>query len=442
MKTKVLRYIRAVKDYLFFYEWKLQNRPGLRATLLTTAILLPNLLNWMAPRDWGNFSYLSPIFAVGIFVTGLAARSLNAYGPRKNEFRDNAIIQKLSSEVNPSEVEVEAGFISVPPRNGAVGAIVYSRNFNANFICNPAWDPILQKYKKSERYKNIISEIKKNANAFRADGFRKLLASLFSSNKALINEEKVGLMTDLLPDISEIEIYRTDYFSDMCLITNGKKDIYALHPHEVKISDDAFNGRMPYSKVNNSGIRLRELSNTTPPLSLHIGVEVLALSNDFLFRIPIQAKGVQHSQGLRAPYASGSLDWDDTANAETLKALVCTGAKRELEEEWGGKGRIPKIRDIEVIGYFRHGDRGGKPQFVCFAKLDADDGDIWPDVTENVRGDDPKRTSTLDTLKNEIERLTSTPFNNQDSTPLFGALICLLNACEDRPETIKKVISA
>ena len=436
MLNKIPRSVRAIKDYFVFFEWRLQKRPILYSILATLVAICPVFVDLLAPRDWGNWAFLSPVFATAIVVLGFLERSLTTYGPKRIDFRPNSKLKELTKTVKPSELEEAAGFETVPPKNGAIGSITYSPDFNAKFICSEDWDPQLTKHAKSERYRNIIVAIRQNAREFRALGFRTFLGSLAPNRKALINEKKIGLMTDILPETEVVEVYQTDYFSDMCLVTNGLKDIWELHDHEERIADDAMLRRMPYTNTSSGELRLREFSISSPPLSLHIGVEVLALSKDLLFRIPLQGRGVQYSQGMRAPYASGSLDWEDCESAKTLKESILIGAKRELEEEWGGKGKVPRVDAMAVIGYFRHGERGGKPQFVCIARLGDDDADIWPDTTENYRGERPIQTASITALDEEVDRLLSEQFNNQDSVALYGALLCLKGILRDRPQFV------
>ena len=437
----LVRHIRSIVDYYHFFEWKIQSRPILIHSLFVIAVVTPMVVDAVAPRDWGGVAFLSPIIAVILFSAGIVTRTVSAYAVRKTEFRENAKLNDLLRGVRPSQLEEESGFVTMPPENGAVGPFVYCRKLNKDHISNPHWNPSIVVRDDSNRYQHILDEIRKHANVHRTEVLRRVVSSFWPGRKALINESKIGLAADIVSETKQVEIYRTDYFSDLCLVTNGKKDICSARPHNIDIIDYAQNGRMPYVQTNNGEIQMREFSTTSPPVSLHIGVEVLAISKDFLFRIPNQGKGVQYAQGLRAPYASGSLDWEDTNGSDSLKETILAGARRELEEEWSGKGQIPEIKKIEVIGYFRHGERGGKPQFVCFAKLDSDDADIWPDVSENTKGEAPNRTANISSLKEELSRLLEGPAHSNDSVALYGALVCLRDACEDRPELISSIIA-
>lgn len=118
------RYVRAIKDYYVFYEWKLQKHPVLYGSLIALLIIVPLVVDWLAPRDWQSVAFLSPIVATALAIAGFFARSLTAYGPRKKEFRSNAKLLELTKNVKPSQLEQAAGFETVSPRNGAVGSLM------------------------------------------------------------------------------------------------------------------------------------------------------------------------------------------------------------------------------------------------------------------------------------------------------------------------------
>ena len=439
------RYFRSFWDYLIYFEWKLQKHKKLVLILAALGLVLPVLVNIFAPRNWGAYKNASFVIPFVMILLGIIKRALSVYGRQNISFESSKKVISLSENVLPSELEESRGFVTVKKDNGGTGAFVYSREFNKSFVANRAWDPELECHDRSSRYSAVIANVRSQATENRIAVLGSLFGSLRLGKKTLINESKVGLMTDLKPNTETVEVYKTDYFSDMCLITNGMKNIVSKSDGQITVISPAIPKRMPYEAVDKecTQVRLYDFERTTPAISLHMGVEILAVSKDFLFRIPIQSHHVQYATGERAPFASGSMDWEDVLGVSTLKAAVIKAATRELQEEWGGDGNPPQIKSIQVIGYFRACHRGGKPQFVCFAKLDNDDSNIFPDTSENYKGnDDPKTVYNLEQLVAELNRQISEEFHNPDSVALQGALHCLRDFCLDHPENAKKILSA
>lgn len=364
----MLRLLRSVFDYYAFFEWRVQEHRIVRHIFLAITFIVTILIGHLAPRDWGGAQHLSFALPAILFVAGAALRAFDAYGPKHSFFQTNHRINEEAKRAAPSDVESKENFVFVPPVKGAVGGVVYSRRLNKEIFAG-LWDPSINLKEKSTRYDNIIIEIRKFGRHHRRAILRNLIKSMHPLKKTLINESKVGLASDIILSASEISLYKTDYFSDFCLVTNGMKDICVTEGRDFRVLDQAWDGRMPYDRANLPRLKLREFESSVPALSFHLGVEVLAVSRDLLFRIPLQAVGVHYSQGLRAPFASGSVDWDDFEGKKVLSEGILAGARRELEEEWGGRGRKPEIKAMEVLGFFRNCDRGGKPQFVCFAKI-------------------------------------------------------------------------
>jgi hypothetical protein len=141
------------------------------------------------------------------------------------------------------------------------------------------------------------------------------------------------------------------------------------------------------------------------------------------------------------------MDWEDQFGLETLKPLILEAASRELIEEWGRKHpEKPTIRiqAIAPIGYFRMPHRGGKPQFVVFAKLHNDDIDLRPDISE-VTADLSESAAArffvpdLKSLANSTTLMTNKASVYLNSVPLFGALVCLEHAIRLSPQVICNV---
>ncbi|NIK49330.1 hypothetical protein [Variibacter gotjawalensis] len=101
-------------------------------------------------------------------------------------------------------------------------------------------------------------------------------------------------------------------------------------------------------------------------LSNHIGVSTLAITQDAKLIYQRQGKGNLIDPDTLAASASGSLDWDDVRDGESLRDLVVRGAERELSEEIGAD--TSASRTI-LTGYARNPKRGGKPEFAALTLL-------------------------------------------------------------------------
>lgn len=180
-------------------------------------------------------------------------------------------------------------------------------------------------------------------------------------------------------------------------------------------------------------------------MSLHIGIEVLSVSSDDVFRVAVQSKRTEFSQNMRAPLASGSVDWGDITGATTLKALIQNAARRELSEEWGAANRsiYNKLCQLtpEPIGYFRSVLRLGKPQFVCLVRLNCKDHELAADVSE-VFSDARSsfNASDLVSLMRSLDSILDHHGHLVDSAPLLGAVHILRDLVEKRPDRIREIL--
>ncbi len=216
-------------------------------------------------------------------------------------------------------------------------------------------------------------------------------------------------------------------------------------------------GHTKYIPVNNNSLtsliphensyEMMSFEDNSKKISLHGGVELIGVSKDFLLRIAVQGEHTQFSQEKKAPLGSGSMDWNDLENADTLKKLIKISAIREFLEEWGKKHKIKEniiIEDILCLGFFRMPHRGGKPQFVVLCKFGNENIQLRPDSSE-VYVEEPEDNDCLFKVRNlsELSNAVSKVLKNSDcinSVPLLGAMTCLKDAINSNPELISKTL--
>lgn len=248
---------------------------------------------------------------------------------------------------------------------------------------------------------------------------------------------------------------RTDYFAGLCTAERSLNNAEAVERGQTVTRSHA-DARNVFRDGTGRAV-LPKLVDNHRPVSLHFGVEVMAVSSDGILRVPVQSALTQVSQNMRAPLASGSVDWEDTQGATTLKGVLRQAARRELSEEWGAKS--PKVAQKllgtlpEPIGYFRNPLRCGKPQFVTFVRLPVTDAELAADKTEVTAyglgpvfktGTSPRSVfpvETIDQLIDAMDEILGRRAEKTDSLPLLGAAHILRNIAAERPERIEAILA-
>ena len=323
---------------------------------------------FLGPRDWWLHPSWSLLVYAGVFVK-FSWNLVRSDAPRVGKFEVNNKTREELKSAHPSEHEQQAGFKKYSRKSGFDGPVVISDDFNVFQMCNSATDWTLNVHADGDIRKEILGSLKNQKIHFVNYGRKAMFKSILR-NKALINEKKVAFAEPFPPLGKAISVYQTDYFTSICSAERKLEDVVAVEngTKHVLIEAKDWNALQWRGGV----FRLPEIFGNSPPMSLHIGIEVLAVSSDNIFRMAVQSKKTEFSQNMRAPLGSGSADWADTIGATTLKAVIRNAARRELSEEWGGSNpRIfNKLRQLapEPIGYFRSVLRLGKPQFVCLVR--------------------------------------------------------------------------
>lgn len=443
--TGFLRSVRSAWDYFLYFEIRLSRRPVLLSVCLVFWILSSLTTMLFSVRTWSasgwvvSIVFLAPLFAYFREVW-------RADAPLKPHFVPDNRLKEEAQRAKPTAAEQELGFQRVSRSAGFDGPIIVSDEFNITQMSNPACDWELVIKDDGREYDHLIAQVKNMRPEFVAFGRQKIV-SAFLRGKALINEGKVAFAEPFPTDTDKVEIFQTDYFTGLCTTERSLDNVIVQEGMTQRITNSA-SERFPFA-YSGRDITLPHVAKNPRPISLHFGIEVLALSNDGVLRIPVQSRLPQWSQGMRAPLASGSIDWEDAEGADTLKGLIRTAARRELSEEWGARNealeRKLALTRAEPIGYFRSPIRCGKPQFVAIAKLDCADHELLADTSEVYRISDDKARQTaysrsefqvadLQQLRAALGNILSKKSEYKDSVALLGAVHCLDTVAQARPE--------
>lgn len=355
---------------------------------------------------------------------------------------DHAFIKEIGS-ILPSIKESEFDFKTITSSYAPDGPVTISESFNIDCISNPDWDCKIIIRKQKDRHTSIVSQLRRDAYFLKQYIFDKFINSF--TKKCLINEKKIAFSSNFPPDACAVEVFQTDYFMSLCSSDLSVTNVVRYEDGKRILVSQA-RERAPFNKMD-TGTHLIDFCDTAPPVSLHLGIEVIVISGDNYLRVAVQSSKTEFSQGMRAPLASGSMDWEDISLQDSLKDLIKKAAIRELTEEWGKKHPdLPDliVKRIEPIGYFRMPHRGGKPQFVALAKITNPDANLRPDTSE-VYADDSSdakaifKVNDISSLRQAVNIIIEENSNLRDSVPLYGAMLCLKTLIENRPKLINEV---
>lgn len=252
---------------------------------------------------------------------------------------------------------------------------------------------------------------------------------------SVANETKIRLRKDLIPkpeDVGkiEIEIEKTDYFSDLMtgqltgtpFVDSKKSPVYNGYELAFDLIDDKFVLKTcRHSSCSNQlGVSamlvLVELGRPTPTNKLGIRGWVV---------ISGQGSGTVQSAGLLAPSGSGSLDWSDYLDHRDR--FIWEGMLRETLEETTDTKKLrhdPKTKMV-MTGFGRMLHRGGKPEFYGLIATPLKDFALGVDKSEKkfIAGHKHEEVNPLNS-KNLRNVLTQYAEDNKKrlSHPLFMAI--------------------
>ncbi len=220
----------------------------------------------------------------------------------------------------------------------------------------------------------------------------------FREGKYIFNESKIQICSNLdidsLRDESRVHLRRTTYLDSLAthemypLRTYwplGKKPTTAQrNERECEavqlILDGIFRQTDGYQEfVEATGI----LPLGRSKLSNHFGVNILLFNRKLGFIVQRQGLHSLIDAGELVTTGSGSSDWfrkilgislpiQNVKPGGSFRKLIVSEALRELQEESRLRLREVDRFNVEIVGYGRRFDRGMKPDFYCFLKIEDD----------------------------------------------------------------------
>jgi 8-oxo-dGTP pyrophosphatase MutT (NUDIX family) len=200
-----------------------------------------------------------------------------------------------------------------------------------------------------------------------------------------VDEEKIRLSEDLLPGSGSVRLQRTKYSA--FLVTNRLGSVELREQGNTR-------PRLDEQDLLTAG-RIPRLSRSSA--SNHLGVDVLAVTDDGRILITRQSPKNMLSPGLLAPSGSGSVDWADFTAGDDLGTVLRRAMRREMCEELGlATSAVPDLDSVRLLGYARLTNLGGKPQFFGVVRTG--------DIHGRVRGGERRYISDHLTIDFEPER--------------------------------------
>ena len=447
--TGLTRNVRSFIDYFVFYDIRLSRFPFFSYIILAiwaAAVLAAAIggLGWWADKILLKYAALFILLGpLGV----LAFKILLADAPSRPRFEKNASVDQCMAKARPARQEADFGFSSLFHSSDCSAPIVLSDRFNVDKLSDPNVDWKLVDCSSDGRYSETIKDLRSMRREYVENGRQSFVRAL-RNGKALVNEKKVAF-AGTFPNTGDcVKVFRTDYFTGICSSDRRFDDVVVREGSATRVISS---GNSRFSLRTSEGhCRLPPVAGSSPPISLHLGIEVLAISSDGVLLLPMQSGKASYSRGMRAPSASGSVDWSDTSGAKTLKQMLLNAGRRELAEEWGSGPypQAPLLRSsLMPVGYFRNAARNGKPQFVAIARLACAAADLRPDPSEiympvsHVPGvkshtSPVRRITTMRDLEISLANILSQPDPSVNSVPLVGAAYCLRSVVTARPKLV------
>lgn len=407
---------------IFWFDWKHLRGGGYR--LIVALIVIVDLAS-LAFALTGN--------VIGILIACLAVLLTTIELGRQfrpptqcSIYRSNES-QRLTSQIEPSLQEEEAGYesIPVPERNDR---ILMSWSVNEHLFLHA--DRIQTKLDK-EVEPRLLKSLIDYAELYRT----LLLHQHYNSRKRrrqFFNERKISLLSTITNSSSEVILYPSSYFLSYLTNQSATLDMDSMarssHPGSL------WRGKAKFPIGTNTQ-RIKTLKDSQ--LSNHIGTNTLAICRDGQLILWRQGKKNQRSSMLLAPTGSGSMDYCDyeSASSTFLKDIVVAGMNRELEEECHVEGG--QIRDIIadtlIIGYYRWVGNAGLPGFLGVSRLLVPAEEIEPNNSE-VHEPPEKATVAADNCEKLVSSIRLLLREANLSVPLYANLIALLALLESHPK--------
>lgn len=220
----------------------------------------------------------------------------------------------------------------------------------------------------------------------------------FREGKYIFNESKIQLVSNLdiesLVDGNPIVLRRTTYLDSL-----ATHEMYPLHTYwpvgkkpsaaerserECKAIQLILDGDFRQSDGNQEFVEatgILPLDNSK--LSNHFGVNILLFNRKMGFIVQRQGLHSLIDAGELVTTGSGSSDWfrkflgislplANVKRGGSFRKLIVSEALRELQEESRLRLREVDRSNVEIVGYGRRFDRGMKPDFYCFLKIEDD----------------------------------------------------------------------
>jgi hypothetical protein len=174
-----------------------------------------------------------------------------------------------------------------------------------------------------------------------------------------MDERKIRLSSDLFADTDSVVLQRTSYSA--FIVTNRIGSVELRKRGVTRPLVDV-------EEVLLNGGRIPQLKRSK--CSNHLGVDVLAVTDDGRVLITRQGQGTEISQKLLASSGSGSVDWADYHQGDDLNTVLRRAMAREMCEELGlSRPLTPSPDSIMLLGYARLSNLAGKPQFFGVVRM-------------------------------------------------------------------------
>ena len=454
----ISRTFRSELNAWMFVNFSLAKRPRLYFGTWFFSMIATAALTLFAPRNWSMLNSFSPAILLLIALLPTALRIVGSLIDLRSGsnlfYRLDEDFAKKILKSEPSEAEVSSGFIRAENSSKFQGSVVFSPELNSALLTSSQFNPVLQLCEHSVRFENILSSLRHERHAV-SDHIRRLTAEQRFTMQPFVDENKVGLASTLTRNSDTISIYKTSYYLSACTAELSRHRLIAQEAGNRRPITQA-RDRAPFN-FNGATPHLLPFEQTSPAVSLHIGVTMLAVSSDGILRVPYQLGHNRVDKESRTPFVAGSADWKDTKGKGRLKDLIVHSALRELREEWCLPCFLKHeeiCRAVSIVGYFRLPNRAGKPEFAVFAKLALTDSELRANTSEHTKyrerethrkldsASEFSRVHSLDRLKNIVHNILNARRANKDSASLLGVTICLGDAIERHPEEISALLKS